>query len=78
MFNINDILSESRPALPVGRYIYFLIDNYEIVYVGQSTNMYYRFMCHGTYGKKFNRVSWIDIGEWDKYLANIKKDIDNV
>ena len=65
MFSATDIISKSKQSFPCCRCIYFLIDDDEIVYVGQSVNIYFRFMCHGISGKIFNRISWIDIGDAD-------------
>jgi transposase len=55
------LLSESR-------YVYFLIDNDEIVYVGMSDTVQSRLHAH-TKDKKFTKVTWMKVKAHDqKYI----------
>ncbi len=58
MLDSDEIFDRSREAF-AGNCIYFLMDGSEIVYVGQSINIYSRLGGHFTTDKKFDRFSWV-------------------
>lgn len=45
--------------------VYFLIHGDEIVYVGQSVDVFSRFEVHRVSGKVFDRVYYIECEEWE-------------
>jgi len=59
-FNLKSKTEILKGATPINSLsgIYFLMSNNEIVYVGQSKNIYARIHSHST-SKKFDSVSWV-------------------